>query len=104
VRESRDRVRAALKTCGYDIPPIHIPINPAPADIRKEGLSTDCERLLERAMTQHGMTARAHDRIQRWPARSPTWKAPQESSRNISPKRFSTGPWIARFGQKGGVN
>jgi len=26
-------------------------------------LSSDCERLLERAMTQHGMTARAHDRI-----------------------------------------
>jgi magnesium chelatase family protein len=26
-------------------------------------LSTDCERLLERAMTQQGLTARAHDRI-----------------------------------------
>ena len=26
-------------------------------------LSADCERLLERAMTQQGMTARAHDRI-----------------------------------------
>jgi len=26
-------------------------------------LSADCERRLERAMTQHGMTARAHDRI-----------------------------------------
>lgn len=26
-------------------------------------VSADCERLLERAMTQHGMTARAHDRI-----------------------------------------
>ena len=26
-------------------------------------LSADCERLLERAMTQHGLTARAHDRI-----------------------------------------
>jgi magnesium chelatase family protein len=29
VRESRDRVRAALKNCGYDIPP-PITINPAP--------------------------------------------------------------------------
>src|SRR6202142_1222359 len=37
VRESRDRVRAALKNCGYDIPPTHITINLAPADIRKEG-------------------------------------------------------------------
>jgi len=26
-------------------------------------LSTDCEKLLERAMTQQGLTARAHDRI-----------------------------------------
>jgi magnesium chelatase family protein len=26
-------------------------------------LSPDCERLLERAMTQQGLTARAHDRI-----------------------------------------
>ena len=34
VRESRDRVRAALKNCGYDIPPTHITINLAPADIK----------------------------------------------------------------------
>jgi magnesium chelatase family protein len=26
-------------------------------------LSSDCERLLERAMTQQGLSARAHDRI-----------------------------------------
>src|ERR1700682_6776603 len=37
VRESRDRVRAALKSCGYDIPPTQITINLAPADIKKEG-------------------------------------------------------------------
>src|SRR4029077_16217012 len=30
VRESRDRVRAALKNCGYDIPPTQITINLAP--------------------------------------------------------------------------
>jgi len=36
----------------------------APRHIRAScELSADCERLLERAMTQHGMTARAHDRI-----------------------------------------
>src|SRR5713226_7832865 len=40
VRESRDRVKAALKNCGYDIPPTHIVIDLAPADIKKEG--TDC--------------------------------------------------------------
>jgi magnesium chelatase family protein len=36
----------------------------APRQIRKHcELSPDCERLLERAMTQQGLTARAHDRI-----------------------------------------
>jgi magnesium chelatase family protein len=41
VRESRDRVRAPLKNCGYDIPLTHITINLAPADIRKEGSGFD---------------------------------------------------------------
>ena len=41
VRESRDRVRAALKNCGYDILPTHITINLAPADIKKEGSGFD---------------------------------------------------------------
>src|SRR5205085_795057 len=41
VRESRDRVRSALKNCGYDIPPTNITINLAPADIKKEGSGFD---------------------------------------------------------------
>ena len=41
VRESRDRVRSALRNCGYDIPPTHITVNLAPADIRKEGSGFD---------------------------------------------------------------
>jgi magnesium chelatase family protein len=41
VRESRDRIRAALKNCGYDIPPTHITVNLAPADIKKEGSGFD---------------------------------------------------------------
>src|SRR6267143_1650119 len=41
VRESRDRVRSALKNCGYDIPPTQITSNLAPADIRKEGSGFD---------------------------------------------------------------
>jgi magnesium chelatase family protein len=32
---SRDRVRSALRNCGYDITPTHITVNLAPADIRK---------------------------------------------------------------------
>jgi magnesium chelatase family protein len=41
VRESRDRVKAALRNCGYDIPITHITINLAPADIKKEGSGFD---------------------------------------------------------------
>ena len=41
VRESRDRIRAALKNSGYDIPSTSITINLAPADIRKEGSGFD---------------------------------------------------------------
>ncbi len=41
VRESRDRIRAALKNSGYDIPSTTITINLAPADIRKEGSGFD---------------------------------------------------------------
>ena len=41
VRESRDRVRAAIKNSGYLIPPTHITINLAPADIKKEGSGFD---------------------------------------------------------------
>ncbi len=37
VRESRDRVKSALKNCGFNLPPSHIILNLAPADIKKEG-------------------------------------------------------------------
>jgi magnesium chelatase family protein len=36
VRESRDRVRAALHNAGFDFPPGHITVNLAPADLPKE--------------------------------------------------------------------
>jgi magnesium chelatase family protein len=36
VRESRDRVRSAIKNSGFDIPPTRITINLAPADLKKE--------------------------------------------------------------------
>ncbi|XOQ44925.1 MAG: ATP-dependent protease [Clostridium sp.] len=37
VKESRDRVRAAMKNCGFDFPVSKITVNLAPADKRKEG-------------------------------------------------------------------
>ncbi len=41
VRESKERVRAALKNCGYQFPSRKIIINLAPADRRKEGSAFD---------------------------------------------------------------
>jgi magnesium chelatase family protein len=41
VRESRQRIRAALRNCGYEVPPTTITINLAPADIKKEGSGFD---------------------------------------------------------------
>jgi magnesium chelatase family protein len=41
VRESRDRVRSAIKNCGFDLPPTRITINLAPADLKKEGSGFD---------------------------------------------------------------
>ncbi len=41
VRESRDRVRSAIRNCGFDIPPTRITINLAPADLKKEGSGFD---------------------------------------------------------------
>jgi magnesium chelatase family protein len=41
VRESRDRIRAAIKNSGFDLPTTHITINLAPADIKKEGSGFD---------------------------------------------------------------
>jgi magnesium chelatase family protein len=37
VRESRERVRAALRNCGFDLPPRAVTVSLAPADARKEG-------------------------------------------------------------------
>ena len=41
VRESRDRIAAALMNCGYKFPVADITVNMAPADIRKEGSGYD---------------------------------------------------------------
>jgi len=41
VKESKDRVRSALKNSGYDFPARRITANLAPADIRKEGAAYD---------------------------------------------------------------
>ncbi|MGN0473522.1 MAG: YifB family Mg chelatase-like AAA ATPase [Acutalibacteraceae bacterium] len=46
VKESRDRVRAAMRNCGFEFPQAKITINLAPADIRKEGPMYDLPILM----------------------------------------------------------
>jgi magnesium chelatase family protein len=41
VRESKERIRAAIKNSGYKFPRKHITVNLAPADIKKEGTAFD---------------------------------------------------------------
>jgi magnesium chelatase family protein len=41
IRESQQRVKAALKNCGYDFPSRKVIVNLAPADRRKEGSAFD---------------------------------------------------------------
>ncbi|GHV32596.1 magnesium chelatase [Clostridia bacterium] len=46
VKESRERVRAAVKNCGLKFPQSHIIVNLSPADTRKEGSHYDLPILL----------------------------------------------------------
>ncbi len=58
VRESRERIRSALRNCGYDIPPTHITVNLAPADIKKEGSGFDLPMALGILGAYGGLTKR----------------------------------------------
>ena len=41
VKESKERVRSAIKNCGFQFPPLKITVNLAPADVKKEGAVFD---------------------------------------------------------------
>jgi len=41
VRESRERITAAVRNCGFEFPIRKITVNLAPADIKKEGSAFD---------------------------------------------------------------
>lgn len=57
VRESRDRVRSALKNCGFDFPVSRITMNLAPADMRKEGPIYDLPLLISLLQASHQLNA-----------------------------------------------
>ena len=46
IKESRDRIRAAIKKCGFDFPLRRITVNLAPPDTRKVGSIYDLPILL----------------------------------------------------------
>ena len=41
IRESRDRIRSAIRNSGFEFPPHRITVNLCPADVRKEGVAFD---------------------------------------------------------------
>ena len=72
VKESKDRVKSAIKNSGYDFPPRRITINLAPADIRKEGAAFDLPMavadLVLAAALWIGGSRRHRDGLSHWAA------------------------------------
>lgn len=61
VRESRDRVRSAIRNSGFEFPPHRITVNLAPADVRKAGSSFDLPIALGLLATSGALTRPAID-------------------------------------------
>jgi magnesium chelatase family protein len=59
VRESRDRVRAAIRNSGFEFPTHRITVNLAPADVRKAGASFDLPIALG-ILAAQGVVERRH--------------------------------------------
>jgi magnesium chelatase family protein len=59
VRESRDRVRSAIRNSGFDFPAHRITVNLAPADVRKAGASFDLPIALG-ILAAQGIVERRH--------------------------------------------
>ncbi len=63
VKESRDRVRAAMKNCGFDFPVSRITMNLAPADKRKEGPMYDLPLLLSLLQASRQLSCPLEDAV-----------------------------------------
>lgn len=61
VKESRDRVRSAMKNCGFEFPNSRLIINLAPADIKKEGPLYDLPILITVLKASRQITADTSD-------------------------------------------
>ncbi|MEG2813204.1 MAG: YifB family Mg chelatase-like AAA ATPase [Oscillospiraceae bacterium] len=63
VKESRDRVCAAMKNCGYEFPVGKITINLAPADVRKTGPIYDTAMFISLLLATNQLTTSICDSI-----------------------------------------
>lgn len=63
VKESRDRVRASIKNCGYEFPVSRITVNLAPADVKKVGSIYDLPILLSILKASNQIAANLSDSI-----------------------------------------
>ena len=63
VKESRDRVRAAIKNCGFKFPLGKITVNLAPADVRKEGSVYDLPITVALLVASKQITANTDDSV-----------------------------------------
>ncbi|MDR0913738.1 MAG: YifB family Mg chelatase-like AAA ATPase [Oscillospiraceae bacterium] len=61
VKESRDRVRTAMKNCGFEFPDSRITINLAPADVKKEGAIYDLPIFIAILMATGQLETKAED-------------------------------------------
>lgn len=61
VKESKDRVRSAMRNCGFDFPTVRVIINLAPADIKKEGPVYDLPILVALLCATGGINADLSD-------------------------------------------
>ena len=61
VKESRDRVRSAMKNCGFEFPNSRLILNLAPADIKKEGPLYDLPILIAVLKATRQITANTDD-------------------------------------------
>ena len=59
VRESRERVRSAIKNSGFDLPPRVVVVNLAPADLKKEGNHLDLAIALAYLSAQGDLSSEA---------------------------------------------
>lgn len=63
VKESRDRVRSAMKNCGFEFPVHKITVNLAPADKRKEGPIYDLPLLITLIKASGQLSAELDDSV-----------------------------------------